>query len=310
LARQSQSKTLRRRSGMPSRSRRIRARILVGKGRVSYRAGRLREAARLFREATTVDGTLADGFFNLGVVYIDQGQPRAAERALKSGLALRKTAPAFTMLGALQRRRDALTEAQENFERSLALDPDDDEAHFGLALVLSSTEPDKALRHFRIASRLDPTYEGLHREMGKVLWRLGRMREAERAFRKAVRLYGDDPWAHSYLGSILTHRESWREALRAFLAAVELFPRWPLFWADVGMAYAKLDQSMNADLAFRRALALDITDLTSNLRYGQFLMQLGRRAKAERFLKRALRKDPTNATAQRALDSLRRAQGT
>ena len=120
------------------------------------------------------------------------------------------------------------------------------------------------------------------------------MREAERAFGKAVRLYPDDPWAHSYLGSVLMHSDRWPAALREFLAAVELVPRWPLFWTDVGLAHAKLGQPREADAAFRRAQSLDIADVTSNLRYGQFLMLQGRLTRAERFLRRVLRKDPTN----------------
>lgn len=285
------------------------ARLLVQKGQDSYKAGRLGHAKELFRKACAVDPTFADALFSLAVVFIDENRLREAEGALRTGLARREAGFAYTLLGAVQRRRGLLSEARQNYERSLALDSSDDEAHMGLALVIAVAEPKEALRHMRLAAKLDPSYEGLHREMGKVLWRLGRMRAAERALRRAVRLYADDPWAHSYLGSILGHAGNWNGALRHFAAAAELVPRWPLFWADVGMAFAQLGNAVDADAAFRRALSLDMNDVTANLRYGQFLMRGGRRSTAARYLKRALRKDPTNLRAQKALASLASAKG-
>lgn len=111
----------------------------------------------------------------------------------------------------------------------------------------------------------------IHVELGKVLARQNRNREAIAVYREGERIEPGDFQIHHALG-ILYHREGEREqAAEAFLEALELAPRHVL----------------------------------SAVRLGETLLELGRSEEAARAFRHALQVSPGNARAQRGLAAAR-----
>ena len=84
------------------------------------------------------------------------------------------------------------------FERVLALEPDNAEAHFRLGLAARDQQQlERAAAAYRRAIELRPAYIEAHNNLGSVLQMLGRNEEALEAYRRAVALAPD--FAQPYL---------------------------------------------------------------------------------------------------------------
>jgi len=157
-------------------------------------------------------------------------------------------------------------------------------AHFNLgvtlaALAADSEDPAATLRQaeaeLRQAIGEDPGRAGLRVELGKVLARQGRNREAIEVYRGAAALEPGDYRIHHTLG-LLFRREG-----------------------DAGAAEA----------AFRAALALAPRHAASATRLGETLLEQGRPEEAAEMFPRALRLAPGNRAAMKGLRAAEAAAG-
>jgi tetratricopeptide (TPR) repeat protein len=210
----------------------------------------------------------------------------------------------LTILGDVLYRLGDRPEAEGILKRSLSLNSADDEAHFCLGMVLRDTRPDEAARHFRETLRLDSGFPKAQRELGFALFRLARYDEAEMALRSAIAAAPGDAWAHDYLGNLLKVQGQWDAAMMEFLAATQAEGSEPFFWCNLAECHSVLRHSGDADRLYRHALSLNTNDPMSNLRYGLFLVKVGKRKRAARYLRRTLELDPQEDRARRALLSL------
>ncbi len=201
---------------------------------------RFAEAAATFRIAVRLAPTSAYAWHNLALAHRDLGQWPAAEAALREGLkhddgatpdlhlelihawqALNKTAEAlelataasahypasaavWTALGILQSKSGAPEESIPAFERAVALEPTNAEAHSNLAAALGRAKRWPACEWAsREAIRLNPTQTLAWGNLGNCLRDQGRYAEAEPALREALRLNPRDAEAAGNLGLTL-----------------------------------------------------------------------------------------------------------
>jgi tetratricopeptide (TPR) repeat protein len=280
------------------------ANILLEVGRTALRAGESEEGVVALEEALRLEPGLADAHFALGFFFESNDEPERALAHLRAGLDLREWQPALTMIGEVLRRLGRSGDAMLAFERSVELQPDDDEALYGLAVVCGASDADRALELLRKAIKAEPRNARAHAELGHLLLERGEPVEAEEAVRRALTLNDTDAWAHDYLGHVLIRRGLYREAESAFLRAIELWPEQPLFHCNHGDALWRQERLSEAESAYLRALEIDVSSYLANLRYGQLLNVLGDAARARTYLLRALAADPGNRRAMRALAEL------
>ncbi len=152
------------------------------------------------------------------------------------------------------RRQDAarILEAAEAANReAVRLRPDDANAHYSLATVLSRREKlDEAVNEGRAAVRLQPENANFHSGLGNDLYRKGNVEEAIDEHRTAVRLDPTNALARVTLGIALANlkRGNRREAVAEFREAIRLQP--DLAEAHSGLGYVllgmmKLDEAVD-----------------------------------------------------------------
>lgn len=151
-------------------------------------------------------------------------------------------------------------------------------AHFNLGVTYAkeakeSDEPDRLLAlaasELRESLRLDPNQAKVHEELGKVLARMDRDREA----------------IDAYLRSLQIEARRWR-AHHA-----------------LGLLYRRVGDAAAAEACFREAMALEPRQPESPIELGELLLEEGRRADAAEAFRRALAIAPSSEPARRGLET-------
>jgi tetratricopeptide (TPR) repeat protein len=248
--------------------------------------------------------TLIDDVLEAGCLAMDDGRWGDAERAFRQVLALEERQPALTLLGAVQNHLGDARGAVDTLRRSLELKPDDDEAHYHIALALRRSDPAAALWHLQRAASVDPAPPNYHRELALTLWKLERFDDALLAAERALDGNRADEWAHNVLGLIHESRGDLAAAKQAHLAAAAIAPDCGLFWASAARIAARESREEEAERLFRQALATEIDSGVVCRYYGQYLQHRGRLSTARRYLQRAVDLDPDDERSRRALASL------
>jgi tetratricopeptide (TPR) repeat protein len=108
-----------------------------------------------------------------------------------------------------------IEQAQEAYERVLALDPKHTDAHVNLGRLLHEQKaPAAAEKHYRAALQADPSHETAAFNLGVALEDLGRLGEAIDAYRKAIELDARNVDAHYNLAGIFERKGDKATALR------------------------------------------------------------------------------------------------
>jgi Flp pilus assembly protein TadD len=151
-----------------------------------------------------------------------------------------------------------LAECERIMDEVLADERDTPRAHLIKAMVaFAQGKTDASLMHLKTVELADPSLPGLHRQLGLVYLRRGRLRDAARAFRKAIELDPDDAEAHDGLGVV--HRRGGRpaEAVYEHMLSVALLHYRPQTHIHLGMALAETGQFDWASRAFHVAQEMD-----------------------------------------------------
>jgi tetratricopeptide (TPR) repeat protein len=106
-------------------------------------------------------------------------------------------------------------QAQEAYERVIALDPMHADAHVNLGRILHEQRaPVAAEKHYRVALKADPHHETAAFNLGVALEDLGRFSEAIDAYRRAIDLDPENSDAHYNIAGIYERRGDKAAALR------------------------------------------------------------------------------------------------
>ena len=152
-----------------------------------------------------------------------------------------------------------MADAIQQWRNALQMDPDDGQAHFGLAVALTGNNQERealdeyrkacaldrhqpawlahlaaslaqtgdldgAVANYRQSLSLDPSNAGVEADLGAALFELGQIPEALDHLQKAVAMAPDFPDAHSYLGVALAKMGRFDEAIAQLQAAISLVP--------------------------------------------------------------------------------------
>ena len=144
---------------------------------------------------------------NYGIGLLDAQQYAASAAAFAQVAKLRPDyADAYTNIGLVQIQWQKFDEARGNFDKSLALAPDNPRALYYLALVeRNEGNLDAAIADLLKVSQQFPEGRDAHRELGLTYYQLHRYPEAEAEYQKLQAIDPDDLAAHYNL-SILYRR--------------------------------------------------------------------------------------------------------
>jgi protein O-mannosyl-transferase len=210
---------------------------------------------------------------NLGVVYWGQADIKSAEREWTEALRL---APGATIvldnLAMLNLTFRHYEEALGYSLRSLAVDPNDPEAHLNL---------------------------------GSAYLEIGNIQQAELELRAAVALAPLDAKARAGLGELYLKQLHLPEAEEQFRHSLKAQPTLRGY-VGLGVVRWRRGDREEAERSFREAESLVPLDARPHVMLGLLYLDLGRNAEGEKELRKSLETDPTNEGALAALRRLKR----
>lgn len=194
-----------------------------------FQAGDLRAAETAFQTAWRLDPGDADAAFGCGLCREAAGRGADAEAAYRQAVAARPDFPeALCNLAALLTRSDRPGEAVPLLDRALAGRPDFEPARFNRGIAyyalrrLSEAEAD-----FRDILARQPAHVGVMNELGRVLLKQTRVREAAELFREGHRRHPKNPRFLANLASALELLNDLPGAEEAVTEALALAPQQP-----------------------------------------------------------------------------------
>ena len=136
------------------------------------------------------DARSSDTALETGIAFAQKGKFKEAEEAFERAVALHPYDPrALTALGQVQEQLGKLPESIETFRRVVELDPVSSDAHVNLGIALGDrADLAAALQEGFVAIRLAPNSASAHFLCGRLLSDLGRREEARGEFRKVLEI--------------------------------------------------------------------------------------------------------------------------
>jgi tetratricopeptide (TPR) repeat protein len=198
---------------------------------------------------------LYDSAWQLG----EKGETEAAISEWNKALALSpEDAEAHTNLAAVLIRKGALAEATAHLLKALETNPKSSEAHNNLGIILvRNGSVDEGIAHFRKALEEDPDSAQTYNNLGRALALMGRPDEAIAHHRRAVELNPQSAEAHEDLGTGLLAKGKVEEAIVHLRKALELNPKSAEGHCSLGHALAQQGRPDEAIAEYRRALEDD-----------------------------------------------------
>jgi serine/threonine-protein kinase len=172
--------------------------------------------------AVALDNASAEAYLVLGDVHAAASDEIASLDAYREAAARARTAKAHIALGEATTDAGLFDEAEAALQAAINLRPDDARGHEQLAYLYYLMErPEAAANQYRQAARCAPGRGAVHRNLGTILYVLGRRDEAMAAFEDALAIE-PDLVAYSNLGTLHFEAGRYGDAAEAFGQAVDL----------------------------------------------------------------------------------------
>jgi tetratricopeptide (TPR) repeat protein len=265
-----------------------------------HQQGLLEDAARLYRQVLASNPAHADALLLLGLVAMQQGNPKRGVELISRAVVLRpQIALYYANLGEAYRMLGDQEQAAESFRRALALNPHLAPVANNLGLCLEALgQTEGAVAAFRAALRNQPELATAHNNLAMALYRLGERTEALEHFRRAVTLAPAIAAAQSNLGQLLLEIGRPEEALVHCREAVRLGPELAEARLNLGRVLRELEEPAEAEARFVEALQLrpDLTVAWNDL--GLLAHEQGKLSESLQRYEKCLSLDPGFAPAQ------------
>lgn len=199
-----------------------------------------------------------------------------------------------------------LREAEQSFEKTIALMPSFTQAHLGLADArLALRNPRGAIDALQRGQRDAPNEPELFDKEGQVWQQLGDLARATAAYQTVAKLAPNDALVRWRMGEILITQQQPDRALAMFREATALDPSVADYWNSLGMVLGGGGHHDDAARAFEEATARAPTNARYAYNLGLVLMRAGKPEAAEWFRK-ALSLDASFRPARERLAELGR----
>jgi Flp pilus assembly protein TadD len=151
------------------------------------------EAVSVTRKTLQANALLQAGILQQGKYQDSKGAARTYRRVLELDPGNKL---AWYNLGVIARQDGRTADARAAYDKALKIDPSFGSALYNQAMLLESSEPDRALGLLKRAVAANPKASTAHLQLGHILAKKDRDDEAEAAYRRAVAV---DPSLHVHV---------------------------------------------------------------------------------------------------------------
>lgn len=244
--------------------------------KVHLEINNLDAATREYHIMTSIAPTLAIGHYNLGTLYIQQGE---MQRAI------------------------------EAFQKAIELDENDTEPYIRLGWIYASQRKfDLAESYLQRALQRNPILGEAYRGLGEIYAHQGALKDAIAAYTKLTEIEPKAATGWLRLGALQVKAKQFDYAVQAFQQAIEMNPDLPDAYNNLAWLYA--DLNLNLDQAVplaEKAVALSPT--ASNLDTLAYAYYKNRNyPQAEQVIRRALEIDPNKDQYRQLLQKIQNAR--
>ncbi len=235
------------------------------------RKGNLVSAEKLLRQALEDDPNYKEVHLNLGLILAQQNRKSDAEKEFEKAIALAPKDPAtLSTVGKAEVKMGKISDGAGFLRQVVDLAPHLAAAHLDLALALTSGyNLAAALAETTEAVRLAPQSAVAHFYRGRILYDLGRPKEAQPEFETACRLDARMPEPRYFRALIEKQDGNYELAASLLVETVKLQPGNAMAWYLLGQCFDKQSQPVKAVSAWRKAIEVDA-------KFSQALISLSR----------------------------------
>jgi tetratricopeptide (TPR) repeat protein len=226
-------------------------------------AGYWRNTVTLFRHAIEVTTDNWAALDTLSVALLTADRAEEALPYITESLRLRPNVPqGHINFGALLSKRGDFDAAAVQYRMALNLDPENQDAHEGLGVVLTEkalTEKGQfpeALANLEAVAKLRPDDADSHYNLGRLYGLAGRANLAAGEFAATVLLQPENAAAHFNLGISYAAQERFAPACDEFREALRLKPDYLAARFNLGSALANLERFDEAIVQFQAVLRM------------------------------------------------------
>lgn len=247
-----------------------------------HQAGRLDQAASLYRQVLAANPRHAGAMHLLGLAALQSGQAESAIDWIRRAIEIddgraafhANLAEAYCSLG----RYDS---AQASCVQALRLNPQFAEARYKLGMVLEQQgDRAEAVVNYEQAVAIKPEYVAAQRRLGLALQLLGRPDEATAALRRAIELDARDLEARFVLAGILQAQRRFQEAEAEYRAALAVDPHFAEAHNGLGVVAQTQYQPQQAIAHYVEALRIRPNYFEAHYNWGTALAAQGMQAEA------------------------------
>jgi Flp pilus assembly protein TadD/peroxiredoxin len=157
-------------------------------GTLELRRSAFQESGKYLEQAVKLRPNYPEAWNNLGMLAAQQGKSEDAVRNFQESLRLKPDyVTALLNLGNLYRRQRSFDEAEKLLTRAFELQPDDAETNYSVGMFYAQQQKPQAKDYLEKAISLRPGYADALNNLGVLLVREERYREAEEKFRSCIR---------------------------------------------------------------------------------------------------------------------------
>ncbi len=268
-------------------------------GVAAHQSGQHEAAVQYIARAIALRGGDQAFHANLGEVYLALDRLDEAERCYAQALRLDSNVPQTHLrLGDVQRRRGRLPEAAAAYQEALRRQPNFPDALDKLGVVLGeSGDSAGAIARFEQAIEFDPAFTRAYENLATTLVGQGRGAEAIDCYRRAMQRNPGASQFHFGLGVLYHNARQFEEAAASYREVLRLNPRMAIAHVNLGTALKELGRFDEVLTCYREALAIDPNLAAAHYNIGLAARDQGQIEEAMRAYRETLRLEPDHIKA-------------
>jgi tetratricopeptide (TPR) repeat protein len=230
-------------------------------GNVYRDIGNIQFAINEYTKAVNIDGTMADAYFQRGLINIAGKNDLAAINDLKNAMKYAPGNPVYMLaLSKYYYNNKETYSAIDYLERALKIAPKNPEIHYRLGVAYNYIgKIEDAKKEFLTALDISPRYSEAMVGLGNISYQNGDMNKAQQYYEKAIQITPDEGDAYYALGTVYESNGMYEKALTEYKYAAKFSKNPAAAFYKEGIMFSNLNEPEQAKAALLKAVSLGLS---------------------------------------------------